>query len=154
MGSIASQVPVLLAALDLAKVQGVIHAMKAADTEAALASKLPGPPNEVPLTQENAPPRPAAPQAPTRSSAPTVAPIVYQAAPHVEIKSAPPRLALEVAKQPASPSPGPEHQTFTLQPPWKVLPWPQHEEARVSHFKPRPAPPDILIKGLLIDIFV
>jgi hypothetical protein len=47
----------------------------------------------------------------------------------------------------------PVHQPLTIQPPWEVLPWPKHLETR-EHFKPVAPPPDILVKGLLIDIFV
>lgn len=47
----------------------------------------------------------------------------------------------------------PEHQAFTLQPPWKVLPWPVHVWP-TNHFKPAAPLPDIQSKGMLIDLFV
>jgi hypothetical protein len=40
-----------------------------------------------------------------------------------------------------------------FQPPWHVLPWPQHS-APDPRIKIIPAQPDILIKGLLIDLFI
>jgi hypothetical protein len=47
----------------------------------------------------------------------------------------------------------PVHQPLVLQPVWQVLPLPTHFHPR-EHFKPVAPPPDILVKGLLIDIFV
>jgi hypothetical protein len=40
-----------------------------------------------------------------------------------------------------------------IQPPWKVLPWPEHS-AEPQRIKIEIAQPDILVKGLLIDLFV
>jgi hypothetical protein len=47
----------------------------------------------------------------------------------------------------------PKHTEPTFQPPWKVIPWPEHT-AGPRRIKIEFAQPDILVKGLLIDLFV
>jgi hypothetical protein len=47
----------------------------------------------------------------------------------------------------------PKHTEPTFVPPWKVLPWPEHSP-EPRRIKIEFAQPDILVKGLLIDLFV
>jgi hypothetical protein len=47
----------------------------------------------------------------------------------------------------------PEHQKFTVQAPWTILPYPKHSQS-IHQIKKQPQQPDMQSKGGLIDIFV
>lgn len=149
MSSIASQAPLLAAELNLKLVQSVITAMRAADMAVAQDRK------PIPGGQQPAPRRVAA--LPRKIEPRQISHRATRVEPARVIHS-PPRVEPPAASIPACDSvmccqPQPASEGITLQPPWKVLPWPVHVIDR-PHFKPPRPQPDILIKGLLIDIFV
>jgi hypothetical protein len=53
------------------------------------------------------------------------------------------------------PVPCPKHHGHTIQPPWKVLPWQQEPAPHVApKIKVVVKPPDIALKGTLLDCFI
>jgi hypothetical protein len=149
VSAIASSASLIVALSDLKLVQSVIGAMRAADRNvAAEASST--------VTAGT----PAATYTPAQTHlSPVVEPRQHiYSLPVIEPRTTihvAPRIELTPAPTPA-PCPCDSHPRKTeptFQPPWHVLPWPQHDN-EVRRIKSVVAPPDILVKGLLIDLFV
>jgi hypothetical protein len=142
---------VLPAALDLQLVELIRSAMEVADLVVA---------SEAPLPSMTPPPQPDIQTVVEVQKHIQLAPViepgkVIQLAPTIQPAPAqqPPPPLTPSSLPPASAQSHPHRDDLYPQPPWKFLPWPQHESSRAP-VKRVVAVPDILIKGLLIDLFM
>jgi hypothetical protein len=151
--SAISSASLIVALSDLKLVQSVIGAMRAADINVAAEVSTTGSVHS-----------PAATYTPTQAefspavalrqhiySLPVIEPrTVIHSHPRIEFTPAP---APAPTSLPCGCDSHPKSAEPTFQPPWHVLPWPQHD-TETRRIKSVVAPPDILVKGLLIDLFM
>jgi hypothetical protein len=139
-----------IAGSQLAVVQSLISAIKAADKAASRASELPGGPSPQSSSPSVEHPTPQIAPRPIFHPTPTYAPRpVIHPEPRVAATAPPPPLP----PVPWAAKPHFNESAPAFPPVWKILPLPIHD-VLPPHFKKVPPHPDILHKGLLIDIFV
>ena len=147
----SGNVSVLVAALGLKEVQLLVGAMRAADQAARRASALPGPPNEPVVA------RPAVAPEPRYLPRRVIHPEPRYAPRPVEHPT--PRLGTGPAPCPTEGNPPPvivivkPPNECPLAPPWRTPAWQQPLPPAPS-IKVAPPRPDIIHKGMLLDVFI
>lgn len=147
--SLATIAEVAPAALQLQLVELIRGAMEDADLAVAAATPQPS------TTSPAQPDIQTIVDAPRHiQSPPVIEPgQVIHLAPQIRPAVAPAPAASPMSVPPSTGQSRPHHAELYPQPPWHFLPWPHHEAAGAS-VKRVVAVPDILIKGLLIDLFI
>jgi hypothetical protein len=143
--TVASSANLIVASAELNLVRLLVGAMRTADIAAAKDSGAASP---APPPAQHVQPRPVIEPRTIFYPTPLMAPRqILHSAPCVDPSKAKPPIQWPECSH------RPKHTEPVFQPPWKILPWPQHT-VKPHRFKPIAPQPDILVKGLLIDIFV
>jgi hypothetical protein len=152
VSSISSQASLIVAAADLNLVRLVVGAIRTADLSSAAHNGPAAEPAAVLPRQHIQPPPVIEPRRHIHPPAVIEPPAVYHSPPRIESapEAATARLAAPCSRGPDEPAAAKP----VFQPPWDVHLWPRHHHVPVNHFKPVCPHPDILTKGMLIDLFI